>query len=68
MMPPKAVIDYLRSVGQDAMADAVARLQDDAMRFQLRAEANLRDYYELRDKYEPRAPTPSCWKNNWTGD
>ena len=68
MMPPKAVIDYLRSVGQDAMADTVARLRDDAMRFQLRAEANLRDYYELRDKYEPRAPSPSCWKNNWTGD
>jgi hypothetical protein len=50
------------------MADAVARLRDDAMRFQLRAEANLRDYYELRDKHEPRAPSPSCWKNNWTGD
>jgi hypothetical protein len=67
-MTPQSVIDYLRGAGQDAMADTVARLRDDAMRFQLRAEANLRDYYELRDKHEPRAPTPSCWKNNWTGD
>jgi hypothetical protein len=68
MMAPQAVIDYLRSVGQDAMADAVARLRDEALRMRLAAEKNLQDYYELKDKYEPRAPTPSCWKSNWTGD
>jgi hypothetical protein len=32
------------------------------------AEKSVQDYYELKDKYEPRAPTPSCWKSNWTGD
>jgi hypothetical protein len=67
-MTPQSVIDYLRSAGQDAMADTVARLRDDAMRFQQSALANLKDYYELKDKYEPRTPSPSCWKNNWTGD
>ena len=68
MMTPQAVIDYLRSVGQDAMADAVARLQDEAIRMHRAAEKSVQDYYELKDKYEPRAPTPSCWKSNWTGD
>ena len=68
MMTPKAVIDYLRSVGQDAMADAVERLQDEAIRMRRAAEKSVQDYYELKDKYEPRTPSPSCWKNNWTGD
>ena len=68
MTPPKAVIDYLRSVGQDAMADAVERLQDEAIRMHRAAEKSVQDYYELKDKYEPRTPSPSCWKNNWTGD
>jgi len=68
MITPKAVIDYLRSAGQDAMADAVARLQDEAIRMHRAAEKNLQDYYELKDKYEPRPKSPSCWKSNWTGD
>jgi hypothetical protein len=68
MMAPQAVIDYLRTAGQDAMADAVERLQDEAVRMRRAAEKSVQDYYELKDKYEPRAPTPSCWKNNWTGD
>jgi hypothetical protein len=50
------------------MADAVERLQDEAIRMRRAAEKSVQDYYELKDKYEPRAPTPSCWKNNWTGD
>jgi hypothetical protein len=50
------------------MADAVERLRDEAVRMRLAAEKSVQDYYELKDKYEPRAPTPSCWKNNWTGD
>ena len=67
-MTPQAVIDYLRSVGQDAMAATVAQLRDDATRFQQSALATLKDYYELKDRYEPRPKSPSCWKNNWTGD
>ena len=67
-MTPQAVIDYLRSAGQDAMADTVKQLRDDATRFQQSALATLKDYYELKDKYEPRPKSPSCWKNNWTGD
>jgi len=67
-MTPQAVIDYLRSAGQDAMADAVARLRDEALRMRLAAEKNLHDYYALKDKYEPRQPSPSCWKNHWSGD
>jgi hypothetical protein len=67
-MTPQAVIDYLRSVGQDAMADTVARLRDEALRMRLAAEKNLQDYYALKDKYEPRTPSPSCWKNHWSGD
>ena len=67
-MTPQTVIDYLRGYEQDAMADTVERLRDEALRMRLAAEKNLQDYYELKDKYEPRAPTPSCWKNNWAGD
>jgi hypothetical protein len=67
-MTPQAVIDCLRSAGQDAMADAVERLRAEAVRMRLAAEKNLQDYYALKDKYEPRQPSPSCWKNNWTGD
>ena len=67
-MTPQAVIDYLRNAGQDAMAATVSQLRDDATRFQQSALANLKDYYELKDKYEPRPKSPSCWKNNWTGD
>jgi hypothetical protein len=67
-MTPQYVIDYLLGVEQDAMADTVARLRDEALRMRLAAEKNLQDYYELKDKYEPRTPSPSCWKNNWTGD
>ena len=68
MMPPQAVIDYLRTAGLVAMADAVERLRDEAIRMHRAAEKNLQDYYELKDKYEPRPKSPSCWKNNWTGD
>jgi hypothetical protein len=67
-MTPQAVIDYLRTAGQVAMADAVERLRDEAIRMHHVARKNLQDYYELKDKYEPRTPSPSCWKNNWTGD
>ena len=67
-MTPQYVIEYLRSVGQDAMADTVARLRDEALRMRLAAEKNLQDYYALKDKYEPRTPSPSCWKNHWSGD
>jgi N-acyl-D-aspartate/D-glutamate deacylase len=67
-MTPQAVIEYLRGAGQDAMADAVERLRDEAIRMRLAAEKSVQDYYELKDKYEPRAPSPSCWKNHWAGD
>jgi N-acyl-D-aspartate/D-glutamate deacylase len=68
MITPQAVIDYLRTAGQVAMADAVERLRDEAVRMRLAAEKSVQDYYELKDKYEPRTPSPSCWKNHWAGD
>jgi hypothetical protein len=68
MMAPQSVIDYLRSVGQDAMADTVERLRDEALRMRVAAEKNLQDYYDLKEKYEPRPKSPSCWKNHWSGD
>jgi hypothetical protein len=67
-MTPQAVIDCLRGAGQHAMADTVERLRAEAVRMRLAAEKNLQDYYALKDKYEPRTPSPSCWKNHWSGD
>lgn len=67
-MNVQAVIDYLRDIGQTAMADIVERLRHGEQQQRHAAEANLKAYYALKDKYEPRPETPGCWKNNWTGD
>ena len=67
-MSIQAVIDYLRNAGQTGMAEAVERLKECEQRMRNAAEKNLQDYYALKDKHEPRPPSPSCWKSHWTGD
>ena len=67
-MSIQAVMDYLRHAGQPHLAEAVERLKESEQRLRRAAEKTLQDYYALQDKYEPRPPSPSCWKNNWTGD
>ena len=62
------VIAYLKNAGEINMATVVERLVDSEKSAE-RANQNLiKAYYELKDKYEPRPKSPSCWHNNWTGD
>lgn len=60
------VIAHLRSSGQPTMAEVVERLADDERRLRTQMAENLRQYYELKDRHEPRPKAESFV--NWTGD
>lgn len=62
----EGVIAYLRALGQPVMGDVVERLASSERTCRAQMAENLRQFYELKDKYEPRPKAESFI--NWTGD
>ena len=62
------VIAHLKASGEINMATVVESLVDSEKSAEQANRNLIKAFYELKDKYEPRQPSPSCWKNNWTGD